>query len=551
MALRALWGFDHLPQGVNVGAAATAFGLAYSGYGITLLQSTSPNVYVNGGYITGGYAGSGSVPLLTIASNSVQSKGTRGSWMGFRATRSAAATGSPGVFIYYNNVGLINVTDASLTTSMGDFWIDLYFDRANTQILVYVNGVLKYTNNSNSNAALVANNNIQIGKIAGLDLKDFYFLDDTQDSTLCARLPAFKNKLLHFGSLVPNDWVSSDGTTPLETVLNAAATTTATLTAPNAVSQSTQNTLQATLSATFGSTDTIMAVDMFLTGARSSATATDNLGVTIAQTGTYVRPTMIFAAQNTFEYSKPMGLFEKTLDGNTWTQANLAATKITFTPAATIPNTVALVHFSAAPSGQNFTDDAGHPIYTAANTAVYGTAPGALFSSTNAYVPGGSASYCYLPDSPDFNMGNVYTIEGWFWSTNAAQDSLLVDRSPNGSSAVGVRAWIELNAGKMQVKYDGDGSVTVYSASTAGSGAWVHWAICSNGTAKTIWLNGVSAGTATTSSTWGNTTGIVALGNNTRANGSQFQGYMREFRFSRIVRYTGPFTPPTGPFVLD
>jgi Concanavalin A-like lectin/glucanases superfamily len=77
-----------------------------------------------------------------------------------------------------------------------------------------------------------------------------------------------------------------------------------------------------------------------------------------------------------------------------------------------------------------------------------------------------------------------------------------------------------------------------------------HLALCRlNGTVS-MYGDGVSLGTPVANNqVWGNTT--TYIGNYVAAASYGFAGGVQEVRMSNVCRYTGPFTPPTGPFTLD
>lgn len=77
-----------------------------------------------------------------------------------------------------------------------------------------------------------------------------------------------------------------------------------------------------------------------------------------------------------------------------------------------------------------------------------------------------------------------------------------------------------------------------------------HLALCrSNGTVS-MYGDGVSLGTPVANNqTWGTTTTFI--GNYAAQAAYGFFGGVQEVRLSNVCRYTGAFTPPTGPFTLD
>lgn len=82
-------------------------------------------------------------------------------------------------------------------------------------------------------------------------------------------------------------------------------------------------------------------------------------------------------------------------------------------------------------------------------------------------------------------------------------------------------------------------NATVSSSSLA----WSHIAIVASGGVVKTYFNGILRATGTTVA--------GALGNITLGSGDYASGWIDGFRVSNIARYTGDFTPPTVPFVVD
>lgn len=105
---------------------------------------------------------------------------------------------------------------------------------------------------------------------------------------------------------------------------------------------------------------------------------------------------------------------------------------------------------------------------------------------------------------------------------------------------------------------NGDGIIYVYAsgsavitASTAvGTGRWNHIALVRNGTFLTLYINGVSVGSATNSTNFNNT-GVMGIGANVSGGGAgayPINGYMSDVRVTKgTALYVTTFTPPTAP----
>jgi len=107
---------------------------------------------------------------------------------------------------------------------------------------------------------------------------------------------------------------------------------------------------------------------------------------------------------------------------------------------------------------------------------------------------------------------------------------------------------VQSNANVYLVWFDGSTLITQTTAHTLNT--WQHFAIVRSGTTVTIYMNGVSNGSATSSL---NLSGTGALNVGTRGTDrvSGLNGNIDEFRFSNIARWTSNFTPPSAPYSAD
>jgi Concanavalin A-like lectin/glucanases superfamily len=142
-----------------------------------------------------------------------------------------------------------------------------------------------------------------------------------------------------------------------------------------------------------------------------------------------------------------------------------------------------------------------------------------------------------------------FTIECWVYPTNPANGTYQYFGSAEGNPYF----QIGLASNGKFVFAKGYFSDLVQSVSAATANTWYHVAITRYGSTCTLWVNGVSQGTATDSSactiTGTNPYSVGALW----SGGSilyEFSGYMNDFRYTRgIARYTSNFTPPTTAFL--
>ena len=147
-----------------------------------------------------------------------------------------------------------------------------------------------------------------------------------------------------------------------------------------------------------------------------------------------------------------------------------------------------------------------------------------------------------------FTYAGDFTIEGWFYFKNVSgSQQFLCDHKDSGqptasiviqSGTVGTTGFYgDLASGG----YIATGGTTAYTA-----GVWYHIAVTRSGSSVTIWRDGVSYVTGSSSATWGGNRCVIgAYG----SGGLGFDGYIDDFRVTNgVCRYTGTFTPPTAAY---
>jgi hypothetical protein len=90
------------------------------------------------------------------------------------------------------------------------------------------------------------------------------------------------------------------------------------------------------------------------------------------------------------------------------------------------------------------------------------------------------------------------------------------------------------------------------SNSTPSINAWHHFALVFTGSAYVVYVDGVEEIRVTSSQPLPNfTLNNITFGVNPFATSETMNGYLDEFRFSKIVRYSAEFTPATSAFSID
>ena len=175
------------------------------------------------------------------------------------------------------------------------------------------------------------------------------------------------------------------------------------------------------------------------------------------------------------------------------------------------------------------------------------------FAATAVYSPithgasvyfDGSGDFLTFPDHPALELGNRdFTVECWVYrlSTDSHHGILSKWSSPSYPFMLWIKA---TNVVGISI----NNSLDVSTTATISTGTWNHIAVTRNANVFTIWLNGVSAATATSSITMTDTSQQWSLGRNEDTNTYHFNGYISGFRVvAGIAVYTSAFTPPTAP----
>ena len=211
----------------------------------------------------------------------------------------------------------------------------------------------------------------------------------------------------------------------------------------------------------------------------------------------------------------------------------------------TTPKTVLLTHFDGAATDTSVLDVAsggqialsgGATLTT--TTKVFGTAAFQGSASNAASCASAGANNKYI-------LNGDFTFECFFIPTAAdiSGESIIFSE--------GIGSYLDLYHNSWYVSL---GSTNVHLingvAANLVAGNTYHVALTRQGTTVTIWVNGVSVATATSSLPWGVTGNNMNIGAY-YTNGYGVKGVLDEVRISNVARYTANFTTPTAPFTLD
>ena len=150
----------------------------------------------------------------------------------------------------------------------------------------------------------------------------------------------------------------------------------------------------------------------------------------------------------------------------------------------------------------------------------------------------------------DFNYGSGdFTIECWIYETTTNTDRSVWDgrNAPYPSDSNGFTLTrISSNAFRIWL-----GSALITTGSVTIQNSWVHTAFVRYSGTINLFINGISAGTASNSSNFSSSADFrIGAGRYTGTSADAFiTGYIQDFRItSGLARYTTNFTPPTASF---
>jgi len=161
----------------------------------------------------------------------------------------------------------------------------------------------------------------------------------------------------------------------------------------------------------------------------------------------------------------------------------------------------------------------------------------------------GSGDYLTVSDNAALELGSGdWTLECWYYQSSTTTYRALIGKS--GTSAQYASYLLQINSTTPTFYLSTTGSsyaVTISSSINITNDSWYHFAVVRNGSTITLYVNGVSGGTATYSSTPYDGTYNFAVG--AYGNGEYpAHGYVSNARLVKgTAVYTANFTVPTTP----
>ena len=167
------------------------------------------------------------------------------------------------------------------------------------------------------------------------------------------------------------------------------------------------------------------------------------------------------------------------------------------------------------------------------------------------------SKFLTVPTNSAFTLGtNNHTIEFWMYQTARgpydtafSYDGTAGQQAPNNYYLNVGSSQFYLNLGQI---VNGQWSFNLNCGTAPSLNAWHHYAIVRIGNTFTVYLNGRSVGSATSTTSISAQGGAMIIGAYDTSGGSGCKGYITNFRFVNGVGvYTGNFPVPRAPFDIN
>lgn len=320
MAIRAVIGFDHLPQN-------DVSWINYASHGMTRgADLAAQNTIVNGWLVSNATASG--AERVTIPLDRYLASPVNKIWIGYRCRVVLNARGGAGL-VYFN--GTYVLLDTLMPLAGNTAYVEFSFDVNSGVVERWINGVKQA--NSAGPAGRSMNFGLEIkGSLNGrYDFRDFYICDDQGAAQGLPVGPLGPQVTIPvtLDSAAASGWT----TTPSgSTLLNALSEPGVIPTTNIATSVGTAP-LTTSLKLNTAGTPIITAIEL-MAGARSTTGATVAMAAKISQGGTDVAGLTPVAPITNYSYNLGLGVFHKSPSGAPWSIASVDATDLVLTPAA-------------------------------------------------------------------------------------------------------------------------------------------------------------------------------------------------------------------------
>lgn len=204
---------------------------------------------------------------------------------------------------------------------------------------------------------------------------------------------------------------------------------------------------------------------------------------------------------------------------------------------------VLALHMNGTNGSAYFKDEVGKTVTASGNAQISTTQ--SKFGGASAYFDG-TGGYLTVASSADFAIisGN-FTVEFFAYFASSAGNQAFVEFYADANNR-----WNIGLVGNIQfyTLVGGSGSAKI-TATAPSNNAWNHVALVKSGSTFTLYVDGSSVGTSTTTS-YHTTNSSVSIGWAGGGGGSPYTGYIDDLRITKgVARYTANFTAPTAAFL--
>lgn len=176
------------------------------------------------------------------------------------------------------------------------------------------------------------------------------------------------------------------------------------------------------------------------------------------------------------------------------------------------------------------------------------------FTTSSAMAFDGAGDYVLVDNGDeiaDFKDGD-FTIELWMnMNTPIEVQTPIGWRSSGGATNTNWLLQYNFYTSGLEF-WASNGSAYIvngFGDQTLSAGQWYHVAVTRNGSTFTMWIDGSSVATATSSDTIASTSRPLYIGYDPGGGANAMDGYLQDVRITKgLARYTTSFTPPTAEF---
>jgi len=145
-------------------------------------------------------------------------------------------------------------------------------------------------------------------------------------------------------------------------------------------------------------------------------------------------------------------------------------------------------------------------------------------------------------------LSGDFTYEAWVYPESQVQ-AFPICFAPVSDATVANRVALSYDTSTYVDKFSCRvGSNFIVASSTSSTGQWYHLAIVRSGSTVSMYIDGVSQGTQTFSTSISSRTAYIG-GSSLIGSNTHFAGFIDDFRFTNgLARYTSTFTAPTAAF---